>query len=603
MGVIAKMNPHLANMIAAGEVVERPSSVVKELVENAIDAKSTEIRIYLENGGLDLIKVVDDGCGMDKDDVCMAFQPHATSKIKTEYDLFRIQTLGFRGEAIASIAAVSLMQIVSSMDGIEGYQCTYRSGVKQSEGVIHSNQGTSVSVSNLFFNTPARLKYMKSAKSELASILFYLDRIAAAHPELRFTVYSENKMIFQTTGSKNYATLIGEIYGLEAAKNVLQHSYVSDGYRAEIVCVKPSIYRSTKLEITMICNGRYVRNYNITNAVIEGFQTYLPIGKYPIAILYFEIDPLLVDVNVHPSKTEIKISDEEAMCLKLTEEIRRCLEKATHIPTREWVQPKPEEYRKTNIFEEPRREAPVLEDSRAKYSPYPAAAAGNTASMKQLDKKINETFETYIPPKEEAVLEEPKRKIPYMEYAGSVFGTYLIFQNSEGMYLMDQHAAAERINYEKYYKILSNPEQPTTGLLVPVVLTFTKQEALYVEQNLEAFQRIGFTLEQIGTYDYAVREVPLWVKLDDLEGIIYEILSLMIQNKKIDIMYFRDSIAKQISCKASIKANHRISRDEVDSLLTQLNQCTNPYTCPHGRPVLIRLTLTDIEKMFERIQK
>lgn len=603
MGVIAKMNPHLANMIAAGEVVERPSSVVKELVENAIDAKSTEIRIYLENGGLDLIKVVDDGCGMDKDDVCMAFQPHATSKIKTEYDLFRIQTLGFRGEAIASIAAVSLMQIVSSMDGIEGYQCTYRSGVKQSEGVIHSNQGTSVSVSNLFFNTPARLKYMKSAKSELASILFYLDRIAAAHPELRFTVYSENKMIFQTTGSKNYATLIGEIYGLEAAKNVLQHSYVSDGYRAEIVCVKPSIYRSTKLEITMICNGRYVRNYNITNAVIEGFQTYLPIGKYPIAILYFEIDPLLVDVNVHPSKTEIKISDEEAMCLKLTEEIRRCLEKATHIPTREWVQPKPEEYRKTNIFEEPRRETPVLEDSRAKYSPYPAAAAGNTASMKQLDKKINETFETYIPPKEEAVLEEPMRKIPYMEYAGSVFGTYLIFQNSEGMYLMDQHAAAERINYEKYYKILSNPEQPTTGLLVPVVLTFTKQEALYVEQNLEAFQKIGFTLEQIGTYDYAVREVPLWAKLDDLDGIIYEILSLMIQNKKIDIMYFRDSIAKQISCKASIKANHRISRDEVDSLLTQLNQCTNPYTCPHGRPVLIRLTLTDIEKMFERIQK
>ena len=480
MGVISKMTPHLANMIAAGEVVERPSSVVKELVENAIDARATNIKIYLENGGLDYIKIVDDGCGMDSDDVCMAFLPHATSKIKTEYDLFRIKTLGFRGEAIASIASVSMMQIISSQNGNEGYQCTYKSGVKQNEGVTHSNKGTTVIVSNLFFNTPARLKYMKSAKSELASIMFLLDRIAMAHPDLRFCVYSDNKMIFQTTGSNDYKNLIGEIYGLEAAKNVLTHDYVSDGYKAKLILVKPSIYRSTKLEISMVCNGRYVKNYNITNAVIEGYQTYLPIGKYPIAILYFEIDPLLVDVNVHPSKTEIKISDEEDISKLLTLEIKKCLESAMHIPQREMPKQPKQEYHKPSIFDEldlmlPKKK--VFEEVKTEYN---KVEAKNEAVL-DLDKKINEEFVSYIPPVEEE--EKPQPKIPYMEYVGSVFGTYLIFQNSEGMHLMDQHAAAERINYEKYYEILSNPNYPTTGLLVPFVLSFTKEEALYIEEN------------------------------------------------------------------------------------------------------------------------
>lgn len=309
MGKIQKMSMALANMIAAGEVVERPSSVVKELVENSIDANASSITIYLKNGGLDYIEVIDDGDGMDEDDVLMAFIPHATSKIKNEYDLFRIMTLGFRGEAIASIASVSTMKITSSQDGIKGYSCTYKAGSKQESGVTHSNKGTSVEVLGLFFNTPARLKYMKTAKSELASIMFYIDRISMSKPDLRFTVYHDDKLIFQTTGSKSYQTLIGEVYGVEAAKNVIEYSYVEDGYKATLVLVKPSIYRSNKLEITMICNGRYVKNYNITNAVIDGFQTYLPIGKYPIVVLYFTIDPLLVDVNVHPTKTEIKISN------------------------------------------------------------------------------------------------------------------------------------------------------------------------------------------------------------------------------------------------------------------------------------------------------
>ena len=606
MGLIQKMPLHLANMIAAGEVVQRPSSVVKELVENSIDAKSKSITIYLENGGIDLIKVVDDGCGMDKDDVVMAFLPHATSKIKTEYDLFRINTLGFRGEAIASIASVSSMQIISSVDGLYGYSCSCKAGVKQSEGVINSNKGTTVIVKNLFFNTPARLKYLKSAKSELAAIMFYIDKLAISNPDIRIKVLSDNNVIFQTTASNNIENLILEIYGIQAAKNVLQHEYVCDGYMAKLVLIKPSIYRSNKLEITMVCNKRYVKNYNITNAVVEAFHTYLPVGKYPIAILYFTIDPLLIDVNVHPTKTEIKISDEEAMCQKLIENIRLCLQQANHIVDRQIVKPKNQVYEKTSIFDI----KPNLSFN----------DVSNNYALKEDEKELEEekTDEPnkILPQIDVAsddktignkVLDDDKLsikpKIPYMEYVGTVFATYLIFQNSEGMYMIDQHAAMERINYEKYYDLLASNSNKSSPLLVPIMLQFTKEESLFLEQNIFKLQEIGFALDQAGQTEFFVREIPLWAKLDNLEDILYDILSMMISKKKIDVMYFRDNIAKQISCKASIKANDTINKDEINALLEGLNNCKNPYTCPHGRPTIIKLSISDIEKMFERIMK
>ena len=609
MGLIKKMPPHLANMIAAGEVVERPSSVVKELIENSIDAKAKNIIIYLENGGLDLIKVVDDGVGMDSDDVTLAFQPHATSKIKTEYDLFRINTLGFRGEAIASIAAVSECEIISSTDGVMGFHQVYKYGAMGENGIINSNKGTTVTVKKLFFNTPARLKYMKSAKSELSSIMFYIDRIAMSKVDLRFSVYSDNKLVFSTSGSNSYESLVGEVYGLDAAKNVITKSYVSDGYRATLVLIKPQIYRSSKLEITMICNERYVKNFNITNAVCDAYNTYIPIGKYPIAILYFSIDSTLVDVNVHPRKTEIKIANEEAICNKLRDEIKEALKEVNHIPVRNINNN--EASKKTSIFDniinnldedikyEPKKEInnnlefnepkkPIYND-RSKYT--------NKVELNtniEIDKKINEEF------KPEEII---RKKIPYMEYVGTVFGTYLIFQNSLGMYLIDQHAAAERINYEKYYKIIGNPNQPTCDLLIPSVIEFTKQEAIFVLENINKFSEIGFLLDQIGETSFAVRRVPLWAKIDEIDELLYEIIERMVENRKIDVIEFRDHIAKSISCKASIKANHFISRLEIDSLLNQLEKCENPYTCPHGRPTIIKITLEDIEKMFERIQK
>ena len=605
MGKIIKMSPELANLIAAGEVVERPSSVIKELVENSIDASSKTIRIYLKNAGLDEIKVVDDGIGMDSDDVINAFLPHATSKIKNEYDLARIKTLGFRGEAVPSIAQVSTMTIESSQDGISGYMTEYKAGVLQKSGICNHNKGTTVTVKGLFFNTPARLKYMKSEKQELASIMFFINRISLAHTEIKFQVYHNDKIIFNTRGNDDFKSIIAQMYGLEAAKRIITSEYVDDGYNAKLIFIKPEIYRSNKLEITMIVNGRYVKNYNIINSIIDGFKTYLPIGKYPIGIIYFEIDPLLIDVNCHPTKTEIKISNEENILNRLKIEINNMLNSNYHIPNRVIVEKKYSNETLFNTYMEDNTtysndiSNEPLDIYKTKIDEYEYKP--KKAEDKKYTNEEYENIENKIDDIKE-IKEDLNNKIPYMEYVGNVFSTYLIFENSSGMYLVDQHAAAERINYEKYYNIISNLDVQTTELLVPISLSYTKSEALYINDNINEFERIGFYLEAIGDTEFVVRRIPLWAKIDNIEDIISDILANMIDNHKIDVMYFRDKIAKQISCKASIKANHRISREEVNELINNLNKCKNPYTCPHGRPTIIKITVEDLEKMFERIQ-
>lgn len=613
MGNIVKMSPKLANMIAAGEVVERPSSVVKELVENAIDAKANNIKIILKNGGLDEILIIDDGIGMDKDDVIMSFLPHATSKIKTEYDLFRINTLGFRGEAIASISSVSLMNITSSTDGKIGYSLTYKAGVMQSGEVTNHNKGTSVSVKNLFFNTPARLKYLKPAKNELASVSFLVDKLALSHKDISFTLINDDREILKTSPNGNLVNLIGEIYGLETAKSTILDSYKNDGYSIDLVLVKPSIYRSTKLEISLIVNGRYIKNYTLTEAVISGYNTLLPIGKYPIAVVYLDIDPIMLDVNIHPAKTEIKISEEYNIGLTLTSKIKQIFSSISNIPERSIDSFKKTSYPKQTIFEYMAKTEDVISTnapSKIKFNEDITIYDEDITN----DVKTN-TNESLTNTKTDLAIDESKndftksdidnvsKRIPYMEYVGQIFGTYLIFQNSKGMYLMDQHAAAERINYEKYYKMLSENMDESIDLIIPITIEFTKDETIYLLDNLNGFKNIGFIIEQIGERSFVVRSVPLWAKIDNLESIIYDVLSLMIDNKKIDPMAFRDSIAKQIACKASIKANHYISDNERNVLLTNLNKCKNPFTCPHGRPTIIEITLNEIEQMFERIQK
>ena len=365
-----------------------------------------------------------------------------------------------------------------------------------------------------------------------------------------------------------------------------------------MVLVKPEVYRSNKLEITLIVNGRYVKNYNITNAVIDGYQTLIPIGKYPITVIYLEIDPLLVDVNVHPSKTEIKISNEEFLVGEITQQIKNALETKVLIPKKEFVQAKPKAYKVDSLFNLPETN---LNETKKTYN------NSLLDELKNMSLENEDVEEVHVSEEIKEIIEEPKvevkqDKLPYFEYVGQAFGTYLIFQNDKELYLMDQHAAAERINYEKYYEILGNKNQPTTELLLPIMISFTKSEVLFLEEHMDEFNGLGFVLEPMSNQDYVIRQIPLWANLDNAYDVIRKVFDLIINSRTVDVIYFRDAIAKQISCKASIKANKALNNDEINTLVSNLRKCKNPYTCPHGRPTIISFKQTELEKMFERIQ-
>lgn len=593
MGRIVQLDERLSNMIAAGEVVERSSSVVKELVENAIDAGAKNISITLIDSGVKEIIIEDDGCGMSRDDAKLCFSRHATSKIKNEYDLARIHTLGFRGEAVPSIAAVSLMQILTN-DGSGGYQVTYKGGSIQSEGISPCQKGTTVTVENLFYNTPARLKYIKSLTKELSSIVFIMNKFAITNPSISFSLYSNDKNLIRTSGNGSYEELFGEIYGLNVAKNLIKKEFMADGTKILIVFAKPEIYRSTKLDITLCANGRYVRSNAIAQALIDAYYTQLPIGKFPVAAIYLDIDPILVDVNVHPTKIEIKISNEENICLKLQSEVKLALEGTVQIPKREVVPEK--KYIKNTIFDTP-IEPVKLNENIKEYGQKPKEV--NISPNNKIENTIVESKKEEINEPEE-VKEVVSNKLPYMEYIGQALGCYLIFQNENGLYLMDQHAAAERIKYEYYSKLLNNPNQPKSKLLFPIDLDLTLDESLIARDHLNDFNELGILMSYENDVIY-VNELPMWLSAPDAPTIIRDIISLFNNNRQFDILYFRDRIAKQISCKSAIRANKRISYDEVNALLKELNKCENPYHCPHGRPTIISLTNEELEKMFERI--
>lgn len=603
MGKIIRLNTHLANMIAAGEVVEKPSSVVKELVENAIDAGANIIHISLLESGIQEIMVTDNGCGMSQEDAEVAFFRHATSKIRNEYDLFRIATLGFRGEALPSIAAVSKVSLVTN-DGSGGFEVLYKSGIKEKSGPKAANLGTTVIVKDLFFNTPARLKYLKSPASELGSIVFLIGKLAIAHPNISFSLSNNRKEIIKTSGKNDFIRLFGELYGLDVAKNLLFKEYEGYGYKMKIILVKPIITRSNKQEITLITNGRYVKNNAIANSIIEGYYTYIPASRYPIATIFLEIDPLLIDVNVHPAKTEIKISNEDEIKEIVTKLVRETLESVQIIPSDKKLDVRTEtSYVKENIFSsiyaKPKEtEKPVIENIEV-LEKRPETSITYDIKEDIQESKLSQLSD--VEGKYNQAIEENNLLFPDFEYVGQVHGMYLIFQNSEGMYLMDQHAAAERIRYEYYHELLAHPLAGSKPLLIPYDISFTKEELIYVEENLHEFEKIGFKLEAFNDNSYFIREIPLWVDFDQCEDIVLKMIQMIIANKVISVSYFRDYLAKQISCKSSIKANKALDKMEIDDLVSQLKKCKNPYNCPHGRPTMVKMSTLDLQKMFMRV--
>lgn len=612
---INELSKEIANLISAGEVVERPSSVVKELVENAIDANATVIKVDLINSGIKKITVLDNGYGMSKDQIPVAVKPHATSKIKTSEDLFNIATLGFRGEALPSIQSVSKMRITSSVDGISGYYYQYKSNDLIDEGVISMPKGTKVEVENLFFNTPARLKHLSTESVELSHITTLINRLAVANPKIAFTLINNGKIVYQTDGLNDVISLIGQTYGIEVAKNLIKFENKNDLYHIKGYSTNNNVYRSNKNYINIIINNRIIRNLNILFAVTDAYKSIIPVGKYPITILEIECDPSLIDVNVHPTKLEIRFTDELILRELITSTIGKALYQTTLIYNADDKDIKTPTELITHT--EPVVETPVLKEENIN-SLWDLFEDGDSDSSQDNDDDYeddedddDQEEDIHEEIYQEDIVTKPSVTVQTIDLEQSIFDklryigqyrkTYLLFDGGDDLYLIDQHAAMERWMYEKIKLSFEAPSNKSIELLIPITLEFGVAEIPLINEKSEELKRLGIVFEPFGRTTIVVREIPLWIPKNLEIEFISDIINHLINNQLVSKAVMYESLAKQLSCKKSIKANSSILDIEVNELLQNLKSCKMPYTCPHGRPTLVKISTYEIEKMFKRV--
>ena len=587
MTSIKIMSDNLANKIAAGEVVEKCSSVVKELVENSIDASALNIIIELNDGGLGGIKVIDDGRGMNHDDAKLCFMRHATSKLINEDDLFFINTLGFRGEAIPSIASVSLFDL-QTCDGNSGSHIVYHGGKLLTDEVGSSRKGTVISVKNLFFNTPARLKYLKSATSELRYIVELIEKLAFSYPNISFTLINDGKTVVKTTGSGNLLKTINEVYGATVCKNMIELKVSNNDFSVSGYICKPEVLKSNKNHMTTFVNGRLVKNYDIFKAINDGYYTYKPDIKYPIVILNIETDPTLVDVNIHPTKQDVKIGKINDLQDLIRTKIDRLLKENLLINSAV-----------KNLVEEDPTFAPSFNYEIPVNNDFVVNENSEAYNEEEVSDQL--TFDLGVQDNEEVVINEELKSLKLYP-VGLCLGTYIIAQNDDGIYLLDQHAVQERINYERYFKALKEHQNFKIASMFPITIELSKTEFLAIMENIDYLKEIGFTIEEFGINTIIIKEHPTWLKEGYEEEQIRMIMDLVaVQMKDFDPIKFNEHVAITLACKTSIKANYHISFEEMEELLDELVQCENPYNCPHGRPTIIHFTQYDLEKMFKRV--
>ncbi|WP_162146795.1 DNA mismatch repair endonuclease MutL [Acholeplasma granularum] len=566
---IKVMDMALANTIAAGEVVERPASVIKELVENSIDANAKNIVIEVNQMGLESIIVTDDGDGMTKDNLKKAFLRHATSKISEIKDLNDIHTLGFRGEALPSILSVAQIEITSRTLETDAYYLKLENNQIVDEGPRPLNKGTKIKVSSLFYNTPARFKYMKSEYAEKNAISDIFERLSLSHPDISFKLMMDQKLIKSTLGNNNIPQLLESIYGKNITQGMKHLNTTISKIGIDAYLIDPKYVRSRRNDVSIFINSRYVKNYALSQAIIDGYTTFLMTNKFPISLLYITIDPSLVDVNVHPQKMEVKLANERMLSFMLAPEVRKSLEGGS-FPIRQTLPEIKKEAFKPQIID-------LFE-----------FASNQTHEDNQLQEQAFDQLDNNN--------NNEVMKLPHLEYIGTLSGTYLLYQNNEGLYLMDQHAAAERIRYEYYENNVAKLSSDHYELLVPKDLFITSKDYEILSQNSTKLRLIGleFKDEKLTTH-------PTWLRDSELDIIIESVIDQLKNTQKIDLKELRNQLAKDISCKGAIKANQQLSINEINKLESDLRNCNNPYTCPHGRPVLIKLSNQDIEKMFKRI--
>lgn len=643
MSKIMELPEVLANQIAAGEVVERPSSVVKELVENAIDAGSSQITIEIEESGLKKIQITDNGEGIAQDDVALSLRRHATSKIKNQGDLFRIRTLGFRGEALPSIASISLLTIkTATADEEHGTLLISNGGKIEKEEPISTPVGTKITVENLFFNTPARLKYMKSLQSELAHIVDMVNRLSLGHPEIAFTLINDGREMTKTAGTGDLRQAIAGIYGLNTAKKMIEISTSDLDFEVSGYVSLPELTRANRNYITLLINGRYIKNFLLNRAILDGYGSKLMVGRFPIAVIDIQIDPYLADVNVHPTKQEVRISKERDLMSLISSAIGESLGQQELIPdalgnlakssTRN-RQPKPEQtslpLKSTNLYYDQSRqdfflksdvveELPLFDQVdkvvKVQGNPIEAEEVPKRSSVKyanrstdSLEDEEHEIFDFSnkqgITKTIERLENEQSSTFPELDYFGQMHGTYLFAQGKGGLYIIDQHAAQERVKYEYYREKIGEVDSSLQQLLVPYLFEFSGADFLNLQEKMSLLRDVGINLEPYGDNTFILREHPIWMKEEEIESGVYEMCDMLLLTNEVSIKKYRAELAIMMSCKRSIKANHTLDDHSARDLLVQLAQCQNPYNCPHGRPVLVNFTKADMEKMFRRIQE
>lgn len=584
MSKISIMDEILANKIAAGEVVEKTMNVVKELVENAIDAASDEIKIELIDSGVKQIKVSDNGIGMDREDAKLAFSRHATSKLKNLDDLFNIESLGFRGEALPSIASVSNIELKTS-NGEVGTYLTLSGGkdieVKDSD----LQKGTTITVKDLFYNTPVRLKYLKNLYIELANITEYVNKMALSYPNIKFTLINNDKKLLGTDGNGDLRKVIYEIYGAEVTKKMIEITGENDDYYIHGYISYPEMTKSNRNSITTLVNGRVIKNNELNKVIVDAYHTYIPKDKFPIIVLNIDVDPILIDINIHPTKMDIKFSKMDTLKELVNDEITKQLKKLTLIPT-------------ISV----RSEEAVKESEIPLYQP----AIQERTQSKQTYEEISLDFTVAEPeniteknPNEIEIIEENTPRIKAMIPRGIVYSTYIIAENADGMYIIDQHAAAERINYEKVLKSLKENVIPI-DLLIPIKIELAANEFLIIKNNLDILKEYGFIAEEFGMNTIIIRSHPNWIPEDIAEECIRKVVDIVITKESFDFDQFVWRMAATMACRMSVKANDYLSYEDQLWLLDTLRQCDNPFTCPHGRPTIITYTKYDLEKLFKR---
>jgi len=587
MSKIKVMDELLANKIAAGEVVEKCASVVKELVENSIDAKSTTIKVELIDGGLTQISIIDNGIGMDKQDAILAFQRHATSKIYKDDDLFFIETLGFRGEALASIASVSEVIMETCMNDI-GTRVHLKGGEKVDISSSSARIGTSITISNLFYNTPARLKYLKSETSELNNCISYIEKLALSRPDIAFVLSNNGRVIIKTSGSNNLLKTIHEIYGLNVSSNMLEIKATSDDFLINGYISKPSVLRKNRNHFITLVNHRVIRNNEINRAINDAYNTYKHDGFYPVIVLNIETDPTLVDVNIHPTKQDIKMSKLEDLTELLYQTIKKVLYENLLVPSA--------------IYEEDNPDDTPFIDEREFFNP------SNAVAKPQPEEEFKEVtitqtaFDFSSQADDIPVIKNEEFKGLKLYPVAQVHGTYIIAENEDGMFILDQHAAHERVNYEMITKRFKEEIPQITDLLVPVSIELSKSDFNSFWENKKVMEDLGFTIEEFGINTIIVKAHPTWLKKGFEEESIRTIIDIMIENaRSFSKEKFLDSMAKMVSCKMSVKANERLSLSQMEHLLEDLVKCDNPYNCCHGRPSIVKYTNYELEKMFKRV--